>query len=675
MNQKRKIVPEDLWKLRFVGDPQVSPDGHRVVFVVTETDLENNGYRSELWMAETDDPESVRPLTRAPEGDLAVRDGSPRWSPDGKKVAFVSNRDGEHRIYCISVGGGEARPVGDFKGSISAIEWSPDGEKIAFVAEPPEEHEEEESKADVYSTRRLRHKFNGRGFMDDSRRNQVWVTDAGGGETQQLTDHMNDHGEPNWSPDGERLLFTADRRCERKMYYVPDLYSLKIADGSIRRITEGTGPVALPRFSPAGDIVAFFGHDEGDSITANQQLCLIPPLGGDYRSLTAGFDRSVGNSITADARFDDGPGGPVWCRDGESLLFNLTDGGECVLYEVDLEGDTCIVKGLPPVVTSYSANSTGQPTIAVVAADYDSPGDVWIARDGGQPVKFTGFNEEFFSGVELARPERVTSSSPDGRETEGWLLRPIGHSSGEKYPLVLEIHGGPAGTSGWAFFHQYQLLAAAGFGVLYTNPRGSKGYGQQHAAGVIGDWGGGDYHDLMAAVEAACDRDWVDEARLGVTGGSYGGYMTNWIVSQTTRFTAAVTFRSISNLYTKYGCSDIGFYSNRRGMGGAELWEEEDFIMSRSPIRYAPNVETPTLIVHAEDDLRCPMEQAEQWFVALKRLGVECEFVRYDGEHHDLSRSGKPYNRVDRLHRMLDWFKRHLTEEEDNSSREQQGVD
>ncbi|HHW99001.1 MAG TPA: S9 family peptidase, partial [Firmicutes bacterium] len=259
---------------------------------------------------------------------------------------------------------------------------------------------------------------------------------------------------------------------------------------------------------------------------------------------------------------------------------------------------------------------------------------------------------------QLASAERITMETTPGWEIEGWLMKPVDYTPGNKYPLILHIHGGPHATYGYAFMHEFQLLAANGYGVLYTNPRGSRGYGEEFTKGVVGDWGGGDYADLMSAVDYAVKLDWVDESRLGVTGGSYGGYMTNWIVTQTDRFKGAVTLRSISNMYTKYGCSDIGWYGNKAGFGGRDLWDSEDFIMERSPIRYAPRVKTPILIIHSEEDYRCPMEQAEQWYVALKRLGVTTEFVRFAGENHELSRSGKPRNRIDRLNFIVGWFER-----------------
>ncbi len=661
---RRRIRPDDLYKMQFVGDPQVSPDGQLVAFVVTDVDREENGYRSSIWIAETDDPDSVRQFTYPPYGGPPVRDHSPRWSPDGQKLAFLSNRQDSNSLWLIDRDGGEARSVGDFCGPAGGLRWSPDGDKLAFVALSPDEESDcsdDGKSADVYTTKRLRYKFNGRGLMDDDRRRHVWVTDVVSGETTQMTDSCFDDSSPDFSPDGRQIIFASCRRPEQEMYYVSDLYSLSVENGQLEKLTDGEGPVGQPRWSPSGEHIAFLGHDRGDEIAVDTGLWFISPDDGQRQCLTGEFDRSVGNSVGTDVRYDPKAAAPEWCRDGESIIFSLTDGGTSSIYEAQLDGSCRLLIDDPAVVTSYSVNSTGKPVVAYVGADWDSPGDLWVMLPDDEPVRFTAFNDQLLrEEVVLSPPERVTFSSVEDWEIEGWLMKPVGWEQGEEYPLVLEIHGGPAGTSGEVFFHEYQLLAASGWGVMFTNPRGSRGYGERHLKGVIGDWGGNDYRDLMAAVDYACELPWVDSERLGVTGGSYGGYMTNWIVSQTDRFSAAVTFRSISNLYTKYGCSDIGFYGNRRGMGGADLWDSEDFIMSRSPMRYAPQVSTPILIVHAEEDYRCPMEQAEQWYVALKRLGVECRFVRYAGENHELSRSGKPLNRVDRLQRLLQWFETYL---------------
>ncbi len=388
------------------------------------------------------------------------------------------------------------------------------------------------------------------------------------------------------------------------------------------------------------------------------------------RCLTEEFDRSVGNSVGGDARYDAGSAGPYWSHDGAQLYFVATDGGKSHVYRVDLV--TTELEKLteePSVITSLGLQpgGDGHQTLAFVGANWDFPSDLFVgttghASDGIEVARITAVNDELLTNRELSKPERFEFETFDGRILEAWIIKPHGFDSNKLHPVVLEIHGGPAGTYGDVFLHEFQVLASRGFGVLFTNPRGSKGYGEEFSKGVMGDWGGGDYADLMACVDYAVENfSWIDPDRLGVTGGSYGGYMTNWIIGQTNRFRAAVTQRSISNMYTKYGVSDIGFFGNKAGMGGADLWEDEGFIMSRSPIRYAPNVRTPLLIIHGEEDLRCPMEQAEQWYVALKRLGnAEVEFVRFAGENHELSRSGKPVNRIERLEQIVGWFERHL---------------
>ncbi len=655
----RRLKPEDIWSFELAGDPRVSPDGRRVAFVLTGIDSEANAYTSSIWVAETDDPGSVRPLTN-PAGDDPVRETMPRWSPDGRRLAFASNRDGATRLWIIDPDGGEAKRVGEQSGNLAGLTWSPRGNALAFTSAPPAPAPESNLRPDVYSTDRLRYKFNGRGLMADERRNAVWVMDVDTGESHQLTDSYWDDANPTWSACGDYVYFVSDRYPEKDMYYVTDLYRVSAAGGEAERVSDGEGPVNNPVVSPDGGRVAFIGHHRGDDTVANLELGTMDPDGNERSSLTSGIDRSVGNSVGSDTRMDGGTGEPVWIRDGEEILFSMTDGSRCGLYVVGPGDDPRSIEGLPPVITSFSASSAGDPVVAAVAADWDNPGDLWIVRPDGGAERFTRFNDDLLEELILSEPRRVEYTGAEGWPMEGWIMEPADARDGEKYPLILHVHGGPASTSGDVFFFEYQLLASQGWGVMYNNPRGSKGYGEEHARGVIGEWGRNDYLDLMAAVDRAVQLDWVDADRLAVTGGSYGGYMTNWMVSQTDRFRVAATFRSISNLYTKYGCSDIGFYHNRKGMGGADLWDEEDFIMSRSPMRFARRVDTPILIVHSEEDHRCPMEQAEQWYSALKRLGVECSLVRYAGENHELSRSGKPHNRVDRLNRLVDWFRRYL---------------
>jgi dipeptidyl aminopeptidase/acylaminoacyl peptidase len=364
---------------------------------------------------------------------------------------------------------------------------------------------------------------------------------------------------------------------------------------------------------------------------------------------------------------------------------------ECAPYTPHIEAVTSDDLAMAVVGSvAYAEPHRSQGQLAIIAGGPANPGEIWAARtDRPLPLppaqqpsaltapltetgcvprirvlewrRLTGLNA-WLDEYALSKPERVIFPSIENGLIEGWLMKPLTYTpqAHDKHPAVLEIHGGPHATYGLAFMHEFQLLCARGFGVFYTNPRGSKGYGYNFAARVVGDWAGIDYHDLMAAADCLAKVRWVDPARMGVTGGSQGGYLTNFLIGHTTRFAAAVTQRSMSNLYSKYGVADNGWTHDRHGMGGADLWDSEGLLMERSPIRYAPYVRTPTLIIHSDQDLRCPLEQAEQWYVALKRLGVETEFVRFSGENHELSRSGKPRNRVERLERIVGWFERHM---------------
>ncbi|MFP4201109.1 MAG: S9 family peptidase, partial [Clostridia bacterium] len=461
----RRLQPEDLWSLRFVGDPQVSPDGSQVAFVVTGMDKENDGYISSVWLAETDDPTSARPLTNPP-GDSLVRETMPRWSPDGAKLAFASNREGPNHLWIIDPSGGEAKKISDHTGNYAGLGWSPTGDALTFTASPPSEGKDEPGPS-VYVTNRLRYKFNGRGLMTDSRRNAIWSMDVDSGDARRLTEAWWDDANPVYSPDAEYIYFVSDRYPEEDMYYVTDLYRVPVAGGDAEKVTDGEGPVASPVFSPDGQTVAFVGHAQGDDTTANMQLMYMSADGGSRQSLTAGMDRSVGCSVGSDARFDGGSGEPRWIADGKELLFNLTDGGQCHLYRVSQDSSPRPLSGFPPVITSFSAGPGEAPTIAAVAADWNTPGDLWVMDESGEVKQFTDLNGELLDSVSLSRPRPVTYSGAEDWPMEGWIMEPVEREPGRKYPLVLEIHGGPASTSGDCFFFEYQLLAASGWGVMY----------------------------------------------------------------------------------------------------------------------------------------------------------------------------------------------------------------
>lgn len=656
---KRAVVAKDITTLRFVGDPQPNADG-RVAYTLTESNLEKNGYSSAIWVHTPGSGNKRFTYGQRTDGGL-VREMAPRWSPNGQQLLFVSNRNGRPQLFLLDEAGGEARQLTKVQEGVGEPVWSPDGQHVAFTSKDPVDQEAEKAKnPDLRHITHLRYKFNGLGFTD-TRHRHLYVVEVASGNVQQVTKGEFDVSGISWHPNGQQLAFSACIGDHCELHMTPDIWVINLDGSNLTRLTAGKGGTSNSVFSPDGSLIAYFGHEKGEIGYANIDMFVVPSQGGETVNLTAALDRSVGNSVGSDARMDGGSSQAVWSADGKQLFVTVTDGGTCHLYQVDVASKAIkrLTSGEMSLTSfGYLAQPAGD-CFAYVAGDNSNPGDVYLLS-AGQTERLTTVNADVLADWELATAERIEFPGALGWPIEGWVMKPIGFKAGEKYPVVLEIHGGPAATYGYGFFHEFQMLASAGYGILYINPRGSKGYGEQFAKGVIGDWGGNDYRDFMAAVDyALANFDWMDPQRVGVTGGSYGGYMTNWIVTQTDRFAAAVTLRSICNMYTKYGCSDIGWYGNKAGFDGRDLWDSEDFIMSRSPIRYAPQVKTPTLIIHSEQDYRCPMEQAEQWYVALKRLGVTTEFVRFNGENHELSRSGKPRNRIDRLNFIQDWFERY----------------
>jgi len=690
--EKRPVNSRDLWNLTFVGDVEVAPDGNKIVWVQTTINAKRNIYESSIWMSNKTHNGRFQKPVRLTYGKKNKEDGAldrcPRFSPDGRCLAFLSNRSGKNQIWLLDMkNGGEARQLTKGNNSVSQIAWSPDGKCLAYVSREPKAKDEKKdgeirTDKDVTVVTKLRYKANGTPGVVDPRPRQIFLVAVESGEVKQLTSGDYDNATPTFSPDGKFVAFTSCREPDRELINIPDLWVVPVEGGEPKKLTQGRGPVRMPVYSPDGNYIAFLGHEHRDDGAANTEILVISKDGGEMKHLSKDFDRSVGCSVGSDSRAEAGRIGPFWSRDGRYIYFIATDKGFSRVYR------TCVATGkveqvkvessldnqeLPSVVTSMSFGGSDKngTVLAFVGGSTLNPADIYVLMSNPkedsssfQLQRVTRVNEELLSHLQLSKPKAFTFPAKDGLQLEGWVMKPVGFEPGKKYPAIVEIHGGPHSTYGEAFFFEFQLLASRGYGVFYCNPRGSRGYGSKFTHMVIGDWGGMDYQDIMALKDYVDKVEWVDNTRIGVTGGSYGGYMTNWIVGHTDRFQAAVTQRSISNMYTKYGTSDIGFFGNKRGMGGRDLWDSESFIMERSPIRYAPNVKTPILIIHSEKDYRCPMEQAEQWYVALKRLGKTVEFVRFAGENHELSRSGKPWNRVERLEHIVRWFDRYLKKSE-----------
>jgi dipeptidyl aminopeptidase/acylaminoacyl peptidase len=661
----RPITVEDLLALPVLNDPQISPDGSRIVCTVTTVDREAHAYRTHLWVVPADGGEAWQ-LTTAP-----FRDTGPRWSPDGTRVAFVSDRSGEKQVWVIRADGGEARPLTSGRIAPSDLAWSPDGRWIAFVGKPQPAARDE---SDVRVISRLRYKQDGEGFWD-GRWKQVFAVPADGGEIRQVTQGDCDHLWPAWSPDGAWIAYTANPDPEADLTNAADVWVVPAPQGGepggragepaapARRLTHGAGPAQSPAWSPDGTRIAYIGHDNACWGATNWGVWVVPAEGGVPVCLTRAFDRSAGHHIITDMRAHPSAGGLAWSPDGSRLFFMAAMGGSTQIASIPASGGEVRLEteGAHELI-GCSLDQSGR-RLACIESDPLTPGEVAIGDLGSGPAalrRLTDMTGPLLRGVALARPERFQFESADGWTVEGWAMRPPAAADGQRVPAILEVHGGPHGAYGNAFFHEFQVLCAQGYGVIYMNPRGSQGYGQAFTAATRHDWGGKDYEDLMRGVDhCLATFPWIDPDRLGVAGGSYGGFMTNWIVGHTQRFRAAVTMRSISNAYSQWGTSDLAYMKGFWEYPG-EPWESPQFYLERSPITYVRQMRTPLLILHSENDLRCPIEQAEQLFVALRKQGTPTLFVRFPGESHDLSRNGQPRHRVERLRHILTWFRTHL---------------
>jgi dipeptidyl aminopeptidase/acylaminoacyl peptidase len=538
--------------------------------------------------------------------------------------------------------------------------WSPDGETVAFLAQSMLKDEEAapEKVADERIVTKIRYRFNGIGYLD--RFKHLFTIPAAGGEATQLTSGDNQNSQPTWTPHGTAIVFVSNRRADRQQSSASTIFAVDRDGGEPRQLTEDDASFANPAVSPDGTRVAFTGHLDykaGSSKTVELWTASID--GGDLISHSASYDRSMGDAGMSDVYFG-ADSRPVWMSNQTIRGLSASEGATSIV-EVDLTtNDVKSVIGGDRRIVAFSPVSDSR--IVFAAGDMSRPFELFIAdADGANERQLTHHNRAWLDEVKLSEPIALDVTAEDGKQIQAWVLPPYGFHAGknEKHPLILQIHGGPHAMYGYAMFHEMQLMAAKGYAVLFCNPRGSVGYGEEFAATTRGRWGESDMPDVMAALDQALELGWIDKDRLGVTGGSYGGYLTNWIVGHTDRFKAAVTQRCVANFHSFFGTSDIGYDFGEHEFGGVP-WSDSAKLLKYSPITYVDKITTPLLIVHGEQDLRCPIEQAEQMFVALKYLGREVEFVRIPEENHELSRSGTPSRRLARLHHLIGWFERHM---------------
>ena len=644
------ITPDLVYDLTGVSDPSMSPDGARLAFVRAKVDRDRMENRSQIMMAALSDGEPV-PFTN---GDT---DGRPRFSPDGETIAFLRNDVKNRRQpWLIPTSGGEARQFTSAPGGVIEYAWAPDSRTLAFVSDvdpdrPPDDHDPKKDPR-VRVVRRIRYRADTVGWRGDAFRH-LFVLDVQSGEVRQLTDGEGEDSAPAWSPDGTRIAFISDRRDDRDVVSATEAYVVPVEGGQAELWSQGLSSVAAITWSPDGSRLAVIGSDDHQIGAGWQGWVFILESGQPPRRLTD-------DSIKPTAGYPPIVPAPEmrWTADGR-ILFLAEVRGESHLYDLSAtDGSLRRVAGGGAQFGTVTFDAEARKAV-VVAVPPSSPGDLRLVdvRQGTE-TQLTAYNGEFFGQHPTAQLEKLIVSR-GGTEIESRLFLPPDFDASKRYPLVLDVHGGPHGVFYDAFNPIQQVLATNGYIVLAVNPRGSSSYGADFMTAVLGDWGGEDYLDIMAAVDEVGARPYIDASRLGITGYSYGGFMSSWIIGHDTRFRAAVVGAPCIDLSSMYGTSDIGVEFGEVQWGGMRK-DVLDAYLERSPLTYAPNVETPVLLLHGEEDVRCPIEQSEQYFVALKRLGKEVEFVRFPGCSHMFLRSGHPRMRQEYLARMLAWFDRYL---------------
>ncbi len=672
---KRRLTAEDLYRFHLIKDLQLSPDGQWVVYVVERVDRQTEKKYTNLWLASTRGRPAPKPFTT---GDH--RDTLPRWSPDGHTIAFVSDRHNEKQpqIYLIPIDGGEARQLTtDLQGQIGALAWSPDGQRllIQFRKKDPEalarEKDEAKQKLGVVARHitRLHYKLDGEGY-EPQERWHLWIVNVRTGKARQITHgDRYDEWDPAWSPDGQTVVFCSNRQPDPdRDPDAVDLYLLPVNGGEMRRLPTPVGPKGSPRFSPDGQWIAYYGSEGRGEWWRNTSLWVVPADGqGEARNLTAAHDVHVAVDVINDL-LGATAAPPRWTPDGQWIYFPVSRHGRSELRRIRPNGadmETLIARD--GVVGTFDLDATGDQLIYFFGTLTD-PGQVWgWAMQANRHRQLTRLNP-WLRRVDLGQTQEVWFTAEDGYRLQGWILTPPDFDPEQTYPTILEIHGGPMTQYGFLMMHEFYFLAAQGYVVAFSNPRGGRGYGEEHTRAITGHWGERDYADLMAFADFVAQQPYVDAQRMGVTGGSYGGYMTLWIVGHTQRFRAAAAQRSVSNLVNFWGSSDMNWLTQYLIGVDQPPWEQLEAYWRVSPLAYLHHARTPTLILHSEHDLRCPVDQGEQAYVALKYAGVDTELVLFPEESHGLSRTGRTDRRIARLKHILRWIDRHLKETDPNGT-------
>ncbi len=702
---KRSITEKDLFDFVWIANPQLAPDGSRVAFTRAVVDEKRTGYETSIWTVATSASESAIRLTNG------RHDGQPRWSPDGKRLAFI--RGGEKddagkpkpaQIAILSLAGGEARIVTDLpKGAASPV-WSPDSKRIAFsssttpediekaqrakdAAKPGETpakpsdtptkpdatkdaaHPESDHESDVHIISRAVYRDNDEGYLDPKRHQHIWVLDIPAASDDlakplQLTSGDYDEGEVRWTNDGARIYFLTTRIDEP--YYengITDIYSVSSAGGTPEKLTTIPMDIGDLALSPDGRRFAFHASVTQPVRSYSQPdiwvMDIVP--NAQPRNLTANYDFDMGDSVFGDNAAPRGGNGRSlhWSPDGHALFDLVAKQGRTPIVRVDAQSGavTETTRG-DQAVLDYSVTPDARTTVALISTPV-MIGDLFTISADGVQTRLTDPNKTVWSQLNLTAPEEINYKSFDGKSIQGWIQKPPDFDPHKKYPLILDIHGGPHAAYGWVFDHEFQWMAAKGYVVLYVNPRGSTSYGQDFANIIQYHYPGDDYRDLMIGVDELLKRGYIDPKKLAVTGGSGGGVLTNWTVTHTDRFAAAVSQRDISNWASWWYTADFTLFQPR--WFKAPPFEDPEDYASRSAITFVKNIHTPMMFVLGEVDYRTPQDSGgEQLFRALKYLKRPTAMVVFPRETHELSRSGEPWHRIERLDHIVGWFDKYL---------------
>ena len=656
---KRMITARDVFKIRVPQSVDISRDGESILFAVRDTNVQKNAYSHTIYQVATVGGR-VRALTRG-----KANDSSPLWNPSGGHIAFVSDRQDEtQNIWTIPSTGGEPDLLTNLTGgSVANVSWAPDGKSLLFIhrSVPREDPEEKKLRPTYKHITRLHHKMDGMGWYGDERW-QLYVVSFPGGRVRRITDGPYDVRDATWSPDGKRIAFLSNRvEGDDVRFFHSDIWTISPSSKRIDKVTRKRGARASVAWSRDSRTIYFLGNHmkAGEFIRHTVPVRSISASGGPERVLTPAIDNWTLNMVITDTL--GAFAGPIHVYedgDEERIAFMLDEEGACRIYSVRADGEDQRVEFAGNVnVANFSVAQNGR--AALVVGEMMTAGDIFSSTFDGQDDqrRLSRLNARHFRGLNLTEPEEVWFRNGKTK-IQGWILKPPGFRRSRKYPCLLQVHGGPMCQYGYTFFHEMHLLAAEGYVVAFANPRGSSGRGLRYMNCIEGNWGKLDYSDVMAITDALCRAPYIDRRRFGILGGSYGGFMTIWAVGHTQRFKAAVTQRPLGNWWTQYGASDYGWVAKYE-LGGTP-WEKPLRYARHSPNFYVANIHTPLLIIHSEEDLRCPIAQSDELFRSLKLLGRTVEYIRFEGESHGLSRGGKPMNRLERLDRITDWFRRYL---------------